>query len=65
MWTSHFDNSEAEMNNDNDEPPEFVQIERCYLFFRLRTCCNRMNPGNLKKVKADGYIVYRKGKLAY
>ena len=32
MWTYHFDNLEAEMNDDNDEPPEFVQIERCYLF---------------------------------
>ena len=33
MWTSHFDNSEAEMNNDNDEPPEFVQIKRCVVTY--------------------------------
>ena len=49
MWSSHFDHSEDEMNNDNDEPPDIVQIESCYLFFRLRTCGNRMDPGKLKK----------------
>ena len=37
MWTSHFDHSEDEINDDIDEPPDFVQIERCYLFFRLET----------------------------
>ena len=36
MWTSHFDNSEAEMNYDNDEPPEFVQnLNRGNLIFNF------------------------------
>ena len=49
MRTSHFDHSEDEMNNDNDEPPEFVQIERCYLNFQTSYLLKQNEFGKLEK----------------